>query len=69
MGFGKPSMPSAAAPLPPPPAPTAQSAQGADAAKSAQQRAAMAGGPSSTIITGAAGLTNPASTTKTTLGS
>ncbi|MCW3657554.1 hypothetical protein K6L27_05150 [Burkholderia cenocepacia] len=67
MGFGGNIPSPQPAPLAPPPAPTAQSPSGAQAAKSAAQRAESAAGAASTIVTGPAGLTQPASTTNKSL--
>jgi hypothetical protein len=67
MGGSAPSVPAVTVP---PPIPAIQSPAGAQAMQSTTQRAQNAFGPSSTIDTGANGLTTPASTgTKTLLGS
>lgn len=50
-------------PPPPPPIPAAQAPVGQQAAADAGQRAAMAGGIASTMVTGAQGLAAPPSTT------
>lgn len=65
---GAPSAPSPP-PLPPepPPPPTEADPAVARAQKSERQRAALAQGRSDTLLTGAAGLTQPANTTKKTL--
>lgn len=61
-GFFSPDMPSA-----PPPPPMTQQPVGAQAVKSQTNKANAAAGASSTIMTGADGLTTPATTSNKTL--